>query len=176
VVQEFVLGDAVRALANTPGVLRTLLKGLPESWVHANEGPETWSPFDVLGHLIHGEKTDWIPRARHILEGPSTVPFEPFDRYAQFRESRGKSLEALLDEFEGLRMRNVDELLGMRLGLVHLDLEGQHPEFGTVTLRQLLATWVCHDYSHIGQIARVLAKRHRQTVGPWARYLSILHR
>ena len=173
--EGFILADAVRALAATPGVLRALLAGLPESWLHANEGPETWSPFDIVGHLIHGEKTDWIPRSKHILEGPSTVPFEPFDRFAQFRESRGKSLGTLLEEFEDLRQKNLDELAGLKLGETDLDLEGRHPEFGAVTLRQLLATWVCHDYSHISQIARVLAKRHRGTVGPWARYLSILH-
>lgn len=174
--EGFILAEGVRALTETPGVLRALLGGLPESWLQTNEGPETWSPFDILGHLIHGEKTDWIPRAKHILEGPSTVPFEPFDRFAQFRESQGKGLEALLDEFADLRLKNLGELAGLRLDEAELGLEGIHPELGTVTLRQLLATWVCHDYSHIGQIARVLAKRQQEAVGPWARYLSILHR
>jgi hypothetical protein len=173
---NFDLADTVRALAETPGVLRALLARLPEAWLHTNEGPETWSPFDVVGHLIHGEKTDWIPRAKHILQGPPTVPFEPFDRLAQFHESGGKTLATLLDEFAALRQRNLDELAGLALDEADLDLEGTHPELGTVKLRQLLATWVCHDYSHIGQIARVLAKRHREAVGPWARYLSILHR
>jgi len=176
VEEDFSLADTVRALAETPGVLRALLARLPEGWLHTNEGPETWSPFDVVGHLIHGERTDWIPRVKRILQGPPNVPFEPFDRLAQFRESQGKSLENLLDEFADLRRKNLDELAGLELREADLDLEGTHPEFGTVNLRQLLATWICHDYSHVGQIARVLAKRHREAVGPWARYLSILQR
>lgn len=172
----FNLDEGVRALSGTPAVLRALLAHLPEDWVHCDEGPGTWSPFEVVGHLIHGEKTDWIPRARQILEGPAGVPFQPFDRFAQVRESRGKSLGLLLDEFEDLRVRNLEALESFGLGEADLDREGIHPEFGTVTLRQLLATWVTHDYSHVGQIARVLAKRHKEDVGPWARYLSILHR
>ena len=174
--ESFVLNEAVRALSVTPAVLRALLTDLPESWLDSNEGPETWSPFDIVGHLIHGEKTDWIPRARHILNGPSEIPFEPFDRFAQFRESRDKSLGALLNEFEDLRRKNLEELASLKLGEADLEMEGKHPEFGVVTLRQLLATWVCHDFSHLGQISRVLAKRHREAVGPWAQYLSILHR
>lgn len=174
--ESFVLNEAVQALSGTPAVLRALLTGLPESWLDSNEGPGTWSPFDIVGHLIHGERTDWIPRAKHILDGPSETPFEPFDRFAQFQESRGKSLGALLDEFEDLRLGNLDELANFKLGETDLEREGKHPEFGAVTLRQLLATWVCHDFSHLGQISRVLAKRHREAVGPWARYLSILHR
>ena len=174
--ENFVLDEAARALAKTPEALRALLTGLPESWLNANEGPETWSPFDIVGHLIQGEKTDWIPRAKQILEVDSSVPFEPFDRFAQFRESQGRSLDGLLEEFSDLRRRNLDELANLNLGEAELALRGEHPEFGPVTLRQLLATWICHDYSHLGQIARVLAKRHREAVGPWARYLSILHR
>jgi hypothetical protein len=153
-----------------------LLGELPPRWLTSNEGPETWSPYDIVGHLVHGERTDWIPRTRQILHGPSDVPFEPFDRFAQFRESEGKSLSELLDEFGGLRRRNLSELEGFGLGEAELAMEGVHPEFGRVSLRQLLAAWVCHDYSHIGQIARVLAKRNNEAVGPWARYLSILRR
>jgi uncharacterized damage-inducible protein DinB len=176
VAERFVLSEATQALAGTPAVLRALLSELPESWLHANEGPDTWSPFDVVGHLIHGEKTDWIPRTRHILGGSAATPFTPFDRFAQFQESEGKTLKELLDEFEDLRRKNLDELRSLGLGDAELDLEGLHPEFGTVTLRQLLATWVCHDFSHLGQMARLLAKRHQEAVGPWAQYLSILHR
>lgn len=172
----FVLAEAIQALSRTPSVLRALLAGLPEEWLNSNEGPATWSPFDIVGHLIHGEKTDWIPRAKHILRGPSSAPFEPFDRFAQLHESKGKSLTNLLDEFESLRRENLRELAGLEIGESDLDLEGLHPEFGRVTLRQLLATWVCHDFSHLSQTTRVLAKRHREAVGPWAKYLSVLHR
>jgi len=172
----FLLAEAIQALGRTPSVLRSLLSDLPEEWLNSNEGPGTWSPFDIVGHLIHGEKTDWIPRAKHILRGPSLAPFEPFDRFAQLHESKGKSLTTLLDEFESLRRENLRELTSLEIGEPDLDLEGLHPELGRVTLRQLLATWVCHDLSHLSQIARVLAKRHREAVGPWAKYLSILHR
>lgn len=174
--EHFVLEEAIQALTRTPAILRAVLSELPARWLNSNEGPGTWSPFDVLGHLIHGEKTDWIPRAKHILEGPATVPFEPFDRLAQFRDSEGKTLTNLLDEFEDLRRKNLEELASFELSASDLDLEGRHPEFGPVTLRQLLATWICHDFSHLGQISRVLAKHHREAVGPWAQYLSILHR
>lgn len=172
----FVIEDAVLALAGTPAVLRALLTELPESWLASNEGPDTWNPLDVVGHLVHGEKDDWIPRVRQILHGPPGVPFEPFDRFAQFRESQGKNLELLLDEFEDLRIGSLDQLAGFDLGEADLDRVGQHPEFGEVTLRQLLATWVCHDFSHLTQISRVLAKRQREAVGPWAQYLSVLNR
>ncbi len=172
---DFVLGDAAQILSRTPEVLRGLLAGLPEEWTASNEGPDTWSPYNVIGHLIHGEKTDWIPRARHILQGPAGVPFEPFDRFAQFRESQGKSLGALLTELERVRRDNLQELASFNLTEADLDREGAHPAFGRVTLRQLLATWVCHDLSHLAQIARVMAKRYREAVGPWKEYLSILN-
>ena len=173
---RFVLQEGVLFLGRTPAILRALLAGLPEGWTTSNEGPDTWSPYDVLGHLIHGEKTDWIPRARHILQGHSRVPFEPFDRFAHLREGQGRSLEALLDEFERLRRENLQELATFQLGEDDLDLEGTHPELGSVTLRQLLATWVTHDLSHLAQIARVMAKRHREAVGLWREYLSVLSR
>lgn len=173
---SFVLQDAVQFLSRTPAILRTFLVDLPEEWITSNEGPETWSPYDVVGHLIHGERTDWIPRARHILRGQSRVPFEPFDRFAQLREDRGKSLGVLLDEFESLRRENLKELASFKLSEAELDLGGRHPEIGAVTLRQLLATWVTHDLSHLAQIARVMAKRHREAVGPWREYLSVLDR
>jgi len=172
----FVLQDAVQFLGRTPAILRAFLADLSEEWITSNEGPETWSPYDVVGHLIHGERTDWIPRARHILQGHSQVPFEPFDRFAQFRDEQRKSLDVLLDEFESLRRENLEELASFELSEAELDLEGRHPELGSVTLRQLLATWVTHDLSHLAQIARVMAKRHRETVGPWREYLSVLNR
>jgi hypothetical protein len=173
---DFVLDDVTRSLARTPSVLRALLTDLPERWIHSNEGPGTWSPFDVVGHLIHGEKTDWIPRARHFLAGHVDVPFPPFDRDAQLRDSQGNGLAGLLDELQDLRAQNVDTLIGFGLTEADLDRMSTHPELGPVSLRQHLATWVTHDFSHLGQIARVLAKRHAEAVGPWARYLSILRR
>jgi len=171
---DFVLGEAMELLRRTPLILRAWLSGLPEGWTTATEGPETWSPFDVLGHLIHGERTDWIPRAKHILSEESHTPFEPFDRFAQLRESEGKSLEKLLDDFETVRLKNIEELSAFQLGAVELEMRGIHPAFGTVTLRQLLATWVAHDLSHLSQISRVMAKRYKEEVGPWKKYLRVL--
>jgi len=161
-------------LARTPALLDAWLRGLPTEWVHATEGPETWSPFDVVGHLIHGERTDWIPRARIILasEGPKT--FERFDRFAQLEAHRGRSLEELLDTFAELRRANLAALTALDLSPADLERTGEHPELGTVTLRQLLATWVAHDQGHVAQIARVLAKQYRDEVGPWRAYLRPL--
>jgi len=166
--------EAIRMLGRTPGVLRNLLEGLPGSQVTADEGPDTWSPFDVVGHLIHGERTDWIPRMHRILEHGESEPFVPFDRFAMFRESAGKTTDDLLGEFETLRARNLDELASAGLTLGDLERRGLHPELGTVTLGQLLATWVVHDLSHLAQIARILAKQHMEAVGPWMDYLPIL--
>jgi len=173
---RFVLQDAVQFLSRTPAILLAWLADLSEEWIASNEGPGTWSPYDIVGHLIHGERTDWIPRARHILQGQSQVPFDPIDRFAQFREEPGRSLDVLLVEFESLRRENLEELANFNLSEADLDLEGRHPEFGSVTLRQLLATWVTHDLSHLAQVARVMAKRYREAVGPWKKYLSVLNR
>jgi DinB family protein len=167
------LDDIVAILARTPATLTTLLEGLPDIWVTATEGAETWSPYDVIGHLIHGERTDWIPRARHILAG-DTRPFDAFDRTAQFRLSEGASLAELLATFAGLRRDNLAALAGMNLSGADLSRTGLHPELGGVTLGQLLATWVVHDLDHVGQIARTMAKVYADTVGPWSAYLSIL--
>jgi hypothetical protein len=167
------LDDVVAILARTPASLTALLEGLPDTWVTATEGDDTWSPYDVIGHLIHGERTDWIPRARHILAG-ETRPFDPFDRTAQFSESQGKSLAELLARFAGLRKDNVAALVGMNLTGEDLSRTGLHPELGEVTLEQLLATWVVHDLDHVGQIARTMAKVYADAVGPWSAYLSIL--
>jgi len=163
-------------LQRTPGVLRTLLDGLATDWTTANEGPDTWSPFDIMGHLIHGERTDWIPRARIILAQGADRRFEPFDRFAQFRESSGKSLSSLLDDFTGLRADNLAILNDWALDDRQLALEGEHPELGPVTLRQLLGAWVVHDLGHVAQVARVMARQYREATGPWRAYLPILDR
>jgi hypothetical protein len=173
---SFQLNDGTAVLERTPGALRALLEGLPDVWVACTEGPNTFSPFDNLGHLIHGERTDWIPRARIILAQGGNRRFEPFDRFAQQRESQGKTLRDLLDEFTRLRGENVAALRGWKLSDAELALEGEHPALGVVSLRQLLATWVAHDLGHIAQIARVMAKRYRDEVGPWRAYLPILDR
>jgi hypothetical protein len=171
--ERFKLDDASAVLERTPACLSALLSGLPDTWVTATEGEGTWSPYDVMGHLIHGEHTDWIPRARHILAGESR-PFEKFDRTAQFTESGGKSLGELLATFAELRRENVATLAGMKLTEDDFARRGTHPELGEVTLGQLLATWVVHDLDHVAQVARVMAKTYADAVGPWQAYLSIL--
>lgn len=173
---SFHLTEAIAVLERTPATLRALLGGLPDSWTTANEGPDTFSPFDNVGHLIHGERTDWIPRARLILAQGTNRRFEPYDRFAQIHESEGKSLAELLDEFARLREENLVTLRGWKLSDRELALEGEHPELGWVTLRQLLATWVAHDLGHVAQTSRVMAKRYRESVGPWRAYLPILDR
>lgn len=171
---RFELNEALAVLGRTPDVLATLLEGLPPGWVEGTEGPDTWSPYDVVGHLIHGERTDWITRTRMILEKGKAEQFEPFDRTAMFRESKGKTLAQLLAEFAALRKSNLETLRGWGLTAADLDRKGVHPALGEVTLRQLLATWVAHDLGHIVQIARVMAKQYRDEVGPWGEYLSAL--
>ncbi|HEV2734593.1 MAG TPA: DinB family protein [Longimicrobiaceae bacterium] len=173
---DFDLPAGIAVLERTPRVLRALLDGLPAAWTDATEGPETWSPYVILGHLVHGERTDWIPRAQIILARGPVRRFPPFDRFAQLREGRGKSLAELLDEFERLRAESLATLSGWRLDDARLDLEGEHPEFGPVTLRQLLATWVAHDLGHLAQTARVMAKQYREAVGPWRAYLPVMDR
>jgi len=168
------LDEVVAVLQRTPATLSALLSGLPGVWISATEGEETWSPYDVIGHLIHGERTDWIPRARHILAGESR-PFERFDRTAQFKDSHGTSLSELLETFATLRRENIATLLEMNLTAEDLSRKGLHPELGEVTLGQLLATWAVHDLDHVGQIARTMAKVYGEAVGPWTAYLSILH-
>ncbi len=167
--------ECLPVLTATPAALDALLRGLPDAWTTATEGPGTWSPYVVLGHLIHGEKTDWIPRLEGILQYGCSQPFETFDREAQFRDSAGKSLADLLDEFRELRAANVARLRALDLQAEQLDLQGMHPAFGAVTMRQLLATWTAHDLGHIVQVSRVMAKRYKQDVGPWAAYLSVMN-
>jgi hypothetical protein len=173
---DFDLDTGVAVLERTPNTLRAMLSGLPHVWIDATEGPETWSPYVVIGHLNHGERADWLPRAQIILTQGANRRFEPFDRMAQFHESKGKSLPQLLDEFEKLRAHSLSTLKGWHLTDAQLALEGEHPAFGPVTLRQLLATWVAHDLGHIAQIARVMAKQYRDAVGPWRQYLSVMDR
>jgi hypothetical protein len=171
---DFHLTDGVAVLERTPATLRSLLGGLSPAWTEADEGTDTWSPYVVVGHLIHGERTDWIPRAQIILAQGTERTFTPYDRFAQFRESQGKSVAALLDEFAQVRAQNIATLRGWQLTDAHLALEGQHPEFGAVTLKQLLATWVAHDLGHLVQISRVMAKQYRDAIGPWRAYLSVM--
>jgi hypothetical protein len=173
---NFDLPSGVAILERTPHVMRAMLAGLPPGWTDATEGPDTWSPFVIVGHLVHGERTDWIARARIILAQGDDRRFTPFDRFAQFRDSAGKSLPELLDEFQQLRADNVATLRSWTLTDDQLALTGQHPEFGSVTLRQLLATWVTHDLGHIAQTARVMAKQYRDAIGPWRAYLPIVDR
>lgn len=173
---EFQLDHALEVLERTPAAFRALLGGLPEAWTAPNEGPETFSAFDNVGHLIHGERTDWIARARIILAQEPDRTFAPYDRFAQYRESQGKTMGELLDQFARLRAENLETLRGWRLTERELALEGEHPALGTVTLRQLLATWAAHDLGHLAQTARVMAKQYREAVGPWRAYLPVLDR
>ncbi len=173
---EFDLAHATAVLERTPATLRAMLSGLPVEWTDATEGGETWSPYVVVGHLIHGERTDWVVRAEIILAQGDDRRFAPYDRFAQFEESQGWSLADLLDEFARLRESNLETMRSWGLTDAKLALEGVHPEFGAVTLRQLLATWAAHDLGHIAQVARVMAKQYRDEVGPWRAYLSIMNR
>ena len=172
--RPFVLDEAVAILARTPATLDALLRGLPDGWIVAHEGGDTWSPFDVIGHLIHGERTDWVRRARIILEHGEARAFDTFDRLAQFAISEGRTLASLLDELAALRQENLRELATLRLTDADLDRRGRHPELGVVTLRQHLATWVAHDLDHVVQISRVLARQYSDEVGPWRAYLRII--
>ena len=171
---NFELQHAIELLSRTPATLNSMLREIPEAWLVQNEGPETWSPYDIVGHLIHGEETDWIPRARMILEHGETRAFEPFDRVAMFEKSKGKSIAELLDTFAVRRKESLQELNEMKLTPALLEKRGKHPELGVVTMKQILATWVVHDLGHVRQIVRVMAKQYRDAVGPWRAYLSIL--
>ena len=172
--RSFDTEEAAAILARTPTTLDALLRGLPDGWIAAHEGSETWSPFDVIGHLIHGERTDWVPRAKIILAHGEARPFDKFDRFAQFAASTGRPLPSLLDEFAMLRRENLHEIAALRLTDADLDRRGRHPELGVVTLRQLLATWVAHDLDHVVQVSRVLARQYSDEVGPWRAYLRII--
>ena len=171
---EFQFEDGLPVLRRTPAALRALLVDLPGPWIAASEGPGTWTPFDIVGHLIHGDRTDWMPRVEHILQYGDAVPFPTFDREAMFAASRGLSLGDLLDTFGRLRTESLNRLAALGLTDADLARRGRHPEFGVVTLGQHLATWVAHDLSHVGQVVRVMAKQYATAVGPWRAYLSIL--
>jgi hypothetical protein len=171
---EFSLAEATAVLTRTPATLNALLRELPNIWVHRNEGKDTWSAFDIVGHLIFGERTDWMPRVRIILENDEARPFDPFDRFAQVKESQGKSLKQLLDDFARLRKENLTALQALNLQPEDLKRRGKHPALGVVTLSELLATWTVHDLTHVHQRSRVMAHQYRDEVGPWSAYLGVL--
>ena len=175
-MNAFRFDEATAVLERTPTTLRALLAGLPEPWIRATEGEGTWSPYDIVGHLIHGERTDWMTRTRHILAHGATSPFVPFDREAMLAEPSDRPLAELLDTFEGLRRQNLADLGALGLGPADLERPGLHPALGPVTLGQLLATWVVHDLGHLAQVSRVMSKRYRDAVGPWRAYLPVLDR
>jgi DinB superfamily len=171
---EHNLKHAIALLERTPAVLQAWLRDLPEEWTACTEGAKTWSAFDIVGHLIHGEKTDWVPRTKWILQYGESRPFEPFDRLAQERDSAGKSLGELLDKFADLRVENLKELRGLALQPKDLERRGLHPSLGVVTMSQLIATWAVHDLTHMHQLSRVLAHQYREAAGPWSVYLGVL--
>jgi len=172
---EKTLHNTIALLSRTPAVLNALLRDLPDEWTYRNEGENTFSPFDVVGHLIHGERTDWMPRARIVLERGESVAFEPFDRRGHLEDCESKSLPELLDVFAQARAENLSELRGLGLRREDLARCGQHPALGAVTLSELLATWAAHDLDHLHQISRTMAHQHREAVGPWSVYLGVLH-
>jgi len=173
---DYEMDQGMEILRRTPGTLRALLAGLPDTWTHSAAGAETWSPYDVVGHLLHGEETDWIARAQIILEYGEDRPFDTFNRTAMFDKYDGYSLERLLDAFEQARNRNLEALDGLSITPEKLALKGTHPALGTVTLSQLLSTWVVHDLNHIGQIVEGISHQYAEAVGPWIVYLGILTR
>lgn len=172
----FDLSKSIEILERTPAVLKTLLANLSPDWIFENEGPDTWSPYEVIGHLIHCEKTDWLVRAQIILSDQEDKTFEPFDRFAQLKAGKEKSLESLLEEFQVLREKNLETLKSMQINAEKLKQTGIHPAFGAVNLAQLLSSWTVHDLGHIVQIARVMAKQFKEEVGPWVEYLGVLHK
>jgi hypothetical protein len=171
---RFELASSLDILRRTPATLRALLEGAGDGWTRSNEGPDTFSPFDVVGHLIDGEETDWMPRAGIILSRDPEATFVPYDRFRHYARNRERTLDSLLDEFARLRIANLERLASWDLGDTELDLRATHPSLGPVTLRQLLATWVAHDLGHVAQVARVMAKQYREQVGPWVQYLPVL--
>ena len=171
---NFSIDQSIEILERTPEVLHLMLNGLSDEWITATEGENTWSPYDIIGHFIHGEKTDWIVRAQLILSDEVDKTFIPFDRFAQYENSKGKTLDDLLDEFKTLRSKNIELLKSMKVDENKVIKKGIHPDFGEVSLSQLLAAWVVHDLNHISQIARVMAKQYTVEVGPWIEYLKIL--
>jgi|ERR1019366_2885570 hypothetical protein len=172
----FDLNKSIEILERTPGVVTALLQGLSSEWLFNNEGEDTWSPYDIIGHIIEGEKTDWIPRMRIILSDNDDKRFVPFNRFAQLNNDKNKPIDALLHEFTEWRKNNILELREANLNEEKLNKKGIHPEFGEVTLRQLLATWVAHDLNHIFQICRVMARQYKEEIGPWTKYISVVNK
>lgn len=171
---NFSLPESIALLTRTPATLNVLLRGLPDLWTHSNEGKDTWSAFDIVGHLISADRTDWMPRVRTLLEHGETRPFAPFDRFAQMKESEGKSLEQLLDDFALVRSESVAALQALNLQSADLARRGTHPALGSVTLSELVATWAVHDLTHLHQLSRVMAYQYREAVGPWSAFLGVL--
>jgi len=171
---KFNLDKSIEILSRTPDVLITLLSGLSDDWVIHNEGGDSWSPYDIAGHLVHGEREDWIQRTRKILGIEADNKFVPFDRFEQFNENKMKTLQELLDEFKGRREENIKILISFNIDEAKLKMEGIHPEFGKVTLEQLLSTWTAHDLTHISQITRIMAKQYKEAIGPWIEYFRVL--
>ena len=171
---EFSLPETAALLTRTPATLDALLRGLPDTWTHYNEGKDSWSPYDIMGHMVLAERDDWIPRVRHILANGDSQPFPPFDRFTQMREPQLKSLEQLLDDFTVLRSESLNTLQFLNLQPQDLARPGRHPSLGSVTLAQLLATWAIHDLTHLHQLSRVMAHQYRDAVGPWSVYLGVL--
>ncbi len=172
---KYSIERSLEIMERTPAVMSSLLSGISDDWIMNNEGPETFSPYDVIGHLIHGEKTDWTARTKRILEFGDSKTFDVYDRFAQYEESKGKSLQQLLDEFAALRKENIIWFRSLNLTEEDLDKKGMHPRLGQVTLRNLLATWVVHDLTHIAQVTRVMAKQYKDEMGPWPEFFRILH-
>ena len=173
---KFDLAKSIEILERTPVIIESMLKGISDEWTHKNEGRGTWSVYDIVGHLVHGEKTDWIVRTEIILSDNADKKFIPFDRFAQYRVNKGKSLQILIADFKTLRKKNLSKLRLKKIKTADLSKQGIHPDFGRVTLKQLLSTWVVHDLNHIAQIARVISKQYKKEVGPWSEYLPILNR
>lgn len=171
----FRLDEAIAVLQRTPAALDALLRGLPDTWVYRNEGGTTWNAFDIVGHLIFADRTDWLPRLHRILENGETRPFDPFDRQGQIKASSGKSLDQLLDEFAVVRRESVAELRSLSLQPADLERRGRHPALGPVTASELLSTWAAHDLNHLHQLSRVMAYQYRNFVGPFAAYLGVMH-
>jgi len=173
-MSEFNLQGTIALLTHTPGALDSLLRGLPDTWIHRSEGENSWTVFEVVGHLIHGDRTDWIPRAKMILNFGDSRPFESFDRGGHKQEIQGKSMGQLLDEFARARTESLAALRGLNLTQRDLEKRGLHPTLGQVNLSQLLATWAAHDLTHLHQISRIMAHQYREAVGPWSVYLGVL--
>ena len=173
-VEQFDRAETIAVLTRTPAILNAMLRGMPNIWIRRNEGTDTWSAFDIVGHLIFGERTDWMPRLRIIIENGEARPFDPFDRFAQLNENQEKSMEQLLDDFARLRTENLAALQDLNLQPEDMKRRGKHPALGVVTVSELLATWAVHDLTHLHQLSRVMAHQYREAVGPWRAYLGVL--